>query len=251
MRRILARILVLLTVLFLAAACGENEDWQEEVRRALMVLAAACGGEEEGWQEDIWYVLTGLAAARGGEEETWQEDIRRGLTGLAAACGGEAETWRGLTVAPEERCAPYKRADYDYDHESWLLEVDLIRGFGGVYAPYTGRCFRDRSQTDVEHMIALSEAHDSGMCGRTRQEKSRFAADHLNLTLAAPEVNRYEKRHHDAAQWLPEKNRCWFAARVVVVRQKYDLTIDRAEAEALEEVLSGCESTELVWHCTP
>ena len=24
------------------------------------------------------------------------------------------ETWRGLTVAPEARCAPYDPADYDY-----------------------------------------------------------------------------------------------------------------------------------------
>ena len=182
----------------------------------------------------ILMVLTvlALAAACGGEEET-----------------GEEETWRGLTVAPEERCAPYRRTDYAYN--SRVREHALVMELGGVYAPYTGRCFDDRRDTDVEHMIALSEAHDSGMCGRSRAEKTRFASDPLNLTLATPEVNRQEKRHYDATEWLPEKNRCWFAARVVAVRQKYNLTIDRAEAQALEEVLSGCESTELVRHCVP
>ena len=177
---------------------------------------------------------------------------------LAAACGEEdtgfeqidaGETWRGLTVAPEDRCAPYDRRDYPYN--SRVLEVDLIRASDGVYAPYTGRCFEDRQQTDVEHMVALSEAHDSGMCGRSLAEKARFAGDPLNLTLASPEVNRQQKRHHDAAGWLPEKNACWFAARVVEVRQKYDLTIDLAEAQVLEAVLSLCESTDLVWHCRP
>ena len=43
--------------------------------------------------------------------------------------------------------------------------------------------------------------------------------------------------------WLPDRNRCWFAARVVEVRRAYDLTIDRREAEVLEQILSQCTST--------
>ena len=45
-----------------------------------------------------------------------------------------------------------------------------------------------------------------------------FAQDLLNLTLAGPGVNRYQKRAHDAAEWRPPENKCWFAARVVAVR---------------------------------
>ena len=176
---------------------------------------------------------------------------------LTAACSdGESrsgkitgEKWRGLSIAPEERCAPYDRRDYRYN--SRVLEAVLVRELGGVYGPYTGRCFRDQGQTDVEHIVALSEAHDSGMCGRSQGEKVLFAGDPLNLTLATPEVNREDKRHHDASGWLPGKNRCWFAARVVAVRRKYGLTIDRAEAQALEDVLSACGSTKMVWHCEP
>ena len=36
-----------------------------------------------------------------------------------------------------------------------------------------------------------------------------------------------------------------FAGRVVAVRQAYGLAIDRREAQALERILSCCESTEL------
>ena len=43
-------------------------------------------------------------------------------------------------------------------------------------------------------------------------------------------------------------NQCWFAARIIKVRRKYGLTIDRREADALEQVLSSCPSTELVVH---
>ena len=177
---------------------------------------------------------------------------------VVAACGEEGsssergdvgEKWRGVFVAPEERCAPYDRRDYAYD--SRVLEAELVKKLGGLYAPYTGRCFRDPRETDVEHIVALSEAHDSGMCGRPKAEKARFASDLLNLAPASPEVNRGKKRHYDAAEWLPERNQCWFAARVLEVRRKYALTIDEAEAEALEDVLNGCASTDLVWHCTP
>ena len=179
------------------------------------------------------------------------------MLALGAACGEEeassqtvdlGEMWRGLTVTPEVRCAPYDRRDYAYN--SRVLEAALVRELGGVYGPYTGRCFGDSRATDVEHVIALSEAHDSGMCGRAPADKARFASDVLNLTLASPQVNREEKRHFDAADWLPEENVCWFAARVVDVRRKYGLTIDQAEAEALERVLSGCESTDLLYLCT-
>ena len=99
--------------------------------------------------------------------------------------------------------------------------------------------------------MALSEGHDSGLCGRPEIDKVLFANDPLNLTLATPRVNREEKKHHDAAGWLPEKNRCWFAARVLAVRLRHRLSIDAAEAQALEAVLSGCDSLDLAYHCFP
>ena len=68
-------------------------------------------------------------------------------------------------------------------------------------------------------MIARSEAHDSGLCAANLATRRRFATDLLNLTLAGPRVNRYEKVDHDAAEWLPPQNRCWFAARVIAVRR--------------------------------
>ena len=161
--------------------------------------------------------------------------------GLAA--GASAETWRGLTVAPEHRCASYdKRRDYPYPQS---VERDIVRALGAVYGPYTGTCFASTRETDIEHIVAASEAHDSGLCAADAATKARFARDLRNLTLAAPAVNRYQKRGKDAAGWVPRKNRCWFAGRVVEVRRAYGLTIDRREAAALDRILAGCASTAL------
>ena len=148
-----------------------------------------------------------------------------------------------MTVAPEHRCAPYdKTRDYPYPQS---VERDIVRELGAVYGPYTGRCFASTTETDIEHIVAASEAHDSGLCAADAATKARFARDLRNLTLAAPEVNRFEKSGKDAREWLPDRNRCWFAARVVEVRSAYGLTIDPREAAALERVLDGCESTTL------
>ena len=152
-----------------------------------------------------------------------------------------AETWRGLTVAPENRCSAYDRQrDYRYPQ---TIEREIVRRLGAVYGPYTGTCFSSTAETDIEHIVATSEAHDSGLCAADLATRMRFATDLRNLTLASPSVNRYRKRAKDAAEWLPDRNRCWFAARVVEVRRAYGLTVDRREADALERILSGCEST--------
>ena len=131
-------------------------------------------------------------------------------------------SWRGLVVAPERRCSPYDAGDYRYPQS---VEDRIVAELGGV---------------------ARSEAHDSGLCAADLTTRRRCATDLLNLTLAGPRVNRYEKVDRDAAEWLPVQNHCWFAARVIAVRQRYGLTIDRREADALDQVLAGCASTELI-----
>ncbi len=171
--------------------------------------------------------------------------VAAGTTGHGQAFA--AESWRGLVVAPENRCAPYNRSDYRY---SQSVEAEIVATMGGrIYGPYTGRHYRSFKDTDIEHLVAVSEAHDSGLCAAGPSLRRHFASDLLNLTLAAPEVNRCGsagKCALDAAEWLPPMNPCWFAARVVAVKRKYALTIDRREATALERVLSGCTSTEMI-----
>ena len=152
--------------------------------------------------------------------------------------------WRGLTVAPEERCSPYHSGDYSY---SQSVEARIVADMGDIiYGPYTGRWFDSTRETDIEHIIARSEAHDSGLCRADAETRRMFASDLLNFTLASPSANRNQKVDNDAAEWLPDLNQCWFADRVVRVRQEYDLTVDRREANALDAVLSGCSSFELV-----
>ena len=168
---------------------------------------------------------------------------------LAPHQAAGADTWRGLAVAEEHRCAPYDRADYPYPQS---IEAEIVANQGGrIYGPYTGTTFRSTRDTDIEHIVAASEAHDSGLCAAGPATRARFATDLLNLTLASPDVNRCDpggKCGYDAGEWLPRFNRCWFAARVLAVKRKYGLSVDFREAAALDRVLAGCTSDRMIVH---
>ncbi len=151
---------------------------------------------------------------------------------------GSGETWRGLVVAPECRCAPYDRDDYPYPQsvEPRIAQRD------GMTSKYSGTVFRSLKESDIEHVVSLSEAHDSGLCAASAAVRRAFARDLDNLALATPRLNRHQKSGHDAAEWLPPLNRCWYAQTIIAVRQEYRLTIDKQEAVALEAVLAACGS---------
>ena len=169
------------------------------------------------------------------------------------------ETWCGLTVEPENRCSPYdKKKDYSYSPnvECAIVERDGFefetscnrRGdprAGWLTRPYPspyikGVRIRTIRDTDIEHIVAASEAHDSGMCKADVATRKAFAADLDNLTLALPTVNRYFKVDKDAAEWLPEKKRRWYANTIRKVKAKYGLSVDAAERDALAGILPNC-----------
>ncbi len=158
--------------------------------------------------------------------------------------------WRGLIVEPENRCSSYDKSEqYPYPQS---VEDEIVENMGGVvYGPYTGRYFDNDRETDIEHIVAASEGHDSGLCRATASKRIQFATDQLNLTLAAPEINRCGeggKCGFDPAEWMPEKNKCWYANRVVEIKKKYGLSVDQAEANALEAVLSTCVSFKMIFY---
>lgn len=148
----------------------------------------------------------------------------------------------GIRIAPEVRITPLDRRDYAYPQS---IELSIIANQGGIFSPYTLLFFTGRGETDIEHIVAVSEAHASGMSNRTELEQKAFGNDLDNLTLAAPKLNRYQKAAKDPAEWLPEKNLCWYVAKYIEIKKKYGLTMDAAEASAVQKVYESCESFEM------
>ena len=160
-------------------------------------------------------------------------------------CPSGSPTWMGLPVCEEVERTGYDRNAFGSAYSS--LEDEIIEGLpksgGQVYTPYTCKLFDIRADgtaaTDIEHIVALAEAYDSGL----RESQFRtFAGDLVNLTIADPTVNRHEKSDRDAAEWRPSRNTGWFAAKVVAVKQKYGLSVNPAERDALSSMLASDSS---------
>ena len=157
------------------------------------------------------------------------------LIPAAQAC----DDFLGLKVAPENRCSEYKRSQYHYPAS---IEHRIVERQGGrIWSPYTDREFSSIKETDIEHIVAAAEAHDSGLCARPIEDRKKYARDLENLTLASPRLNRWEKSDKDAADWLPDHNRCWYVRTIVQVKQKWNLSVDPAERVALKAVLEECD----------
>ena len=105
---------------------------------------------------------------------------------------------KGIVIALETRSTPYDRSNYPYSQN---LEEKIIERQGGIFSPYILRCFSERGEVEIEHIVSLSEAHESGMSTRPQSEMEKFASDLDNLTLASPGVNR-SKGGKDPSEWL-------------------------------------------------
>ena len=163
-------------------------------------------------------------------------------TTSARECPAGSPTWMGLPVCEEGARVGYDRDAFGSAYSS--LEDEIIDGLpksgGQVYTPYTCKLFDIRADgtaaTDIEHVVALAEAYDSGLA---ELQFRAFAGDLDNLTIADPVVNRIQKSDRDAGEWSPPQNRGWFAARVVAVKQKYGLAVNPSERDALQSMLNS------------
>ncbi|MXX68124.1 MAG: hypothetical protein F4Y74_04105 [Gemmatimonadales bacterium] len=153
-------------------------------------------------------------------------------------------TWRGLVVAPELRCSDYDPEQYR--HPAGLEDAVIAELGDKLYEAYTGVYYDHPRDVQVDHIVAKREAHDSGGCTWAPSLRREFARDLDNLALASPRLDLGIKAGNDAAEWMPDFNRCWYAGTIVAVRRKYDLTVDEAERDALEGVLANCDSTEMI-----
>ncbi|WP_055698336.1 HNH endonuclease family protein [Streptomyces silaceus] len=115
--------------------------------------------------------------------------------------------------------------------------------------PYGGRDVtfrRGRSQVDIDHLVALSDAWQKGAFQWEPSKRIAFANDPLNLLAVDAGPNR-SKGDGDAATWLPpyKAYRCTYVAGQVAVKKKYGVWVTGAERDAMKKVLAKCPDEKL------
>ncbi|MCA1222631.1 HNH endonuclease family protein [Streptomyces sp. 8L] len=107
---------------------------------------------------------------------------------------------------------------------------------------YDGATWTAASDLDIDHLVPLAEAWDSGASAWTAAQREAFANDVTRPQLLAVTDNvNQSKGDDDPAQWLPMASyQCTYVRAWVQVKHYYKLSVDTAEKAALTKVLGGC-----------
>jgi hypothetical protein len=116
---------------------------------------------------------------------------------------------------------------------------------GRWFSYYDGQRTQNPSSFDVDHMVPLAEAWDSGARRWNAGTRKRFAndlGDKRSLVAVTASSNR-SKSDRDPGDWLPRKGaHCRYVREYVAVKTRWRLTVDRPEKRALLRTARGCRN---------
>jgi hypothetical protein len=97
---------------------------------------------------------------------------------------------------------------------------------------------------DIDHMVPLAEAWDSGASAWTPERREAYANDQgaeESLVAVTDNVNQ-AKGDKDPAEWMPPAAdvHCRYVAEWMGTKLRWSLTADGAEVAALREAATGC-----------
>ena len=180
------------------------------------------------------------ASIRDPEAETADLERRRSVIGLFERLRVEAE----------------HRSGYDRDavFGGWLYSGGMSTrervlaaerlADGSWHSAYDNVVIADASKLDIDHLVPLAEAWESGGYAWTAATWRRFGNDlddPRSLIAVTASTNR-SKGAGDPADWLPPRTqyRCRYAADWVAVKTRWELSVDRREQAAIETLIDGC-----------
>ncbi|REK84531.1 HNH endonuclease [Streptomyces inhibens] len=120
---------------------------------------------------------------------------------------------------------------------------------GSWFSYYDDKVVDGPSGLDIDHMVPLAEAWDSGASQWTAARRQAYANDldaERSLVAATARSNR-QKADQDPAQWMPPAAhaQCPYLADWVGTKLRWSLTVDRDERNALRRLAAGCENTDV------
>ena len=108
---------------------------------------------------------------------------------------------------------------------------------------YDADTTRDSSSFDVDHMVPLAEAWDSGANGWSPARREAFANDQgdgPSLVAVSASSNR-SKSDRDPSEWLPGLEVCRYERAWVAVELRWDLAADPSEVRELLHRVGSCD----------
>jgi hypothetical protein len=165
-----------------------------------------------------------------------------------------------LTVAAESHASTYDRDLFPHwitisgtcntretvlerDGTNVVTDSNCAATSGRWFSPYDGATWTAASDVDIDHMVPLAEAWQSGAWAWTTSRRRDYANDlgGPELWAVTDNVNQ-AKGDQDPTTWQPSvaSFRCTYARAWIQVKWFYDLSIDSSEKSALNSMLATC-----------
>jgi len=118
---------------------------------------------------------------------------------------------------------------------------------GTLIDPYSGTTInfvkgvKSSMEVQIDHVVALSNAWQTGAFKLSLERRTEFANDPENLLAVQGRLNS-QKGDGDAATWLPplKKYRCTYVSKQIAVKAKYGLWVTAPEKAAMKNILAKC-----------
>ena len=118
---------------------------------------------------------------------------------------------------------------------------------GDWVSPYDGGKWSNPSDLDIDHVVALKEAWDSGAWAWSAAQRKAFAndtSDSRTLLAVTDSVNQ-SKSDKDPSNWLPplQSYTCTYLGNWIAVKVRWSLSMDSSEFGRIKNLLqSTCSS---------
>lgn len=128
---------------------------------------------------------------------------------------------------------------------------------GDWLSAFDGRTWDDPAEIQIDHLVALKEAWESGAWSWTESQRRAFANDRDDprpLNAITGSVNQ-SKSDRDPPNWLPplKSARCPYIADWIAVKARWQLTVDAIEKNFLQSYIrTNCPDLRIApWETVP
>ena len=181
-----------------------------------------------------------------------------------------SELIAALPVQEEADRAGYSRAQFkhwvDADRNGCNTRNEILLAEAVVAPEVTGRCkitagtgrwwswydevtLTTKDDVDIDHMVPLAEAWDSGAWAWTAKEREEYANDlgDERSLLAVHDSSNQSKSDKDPAEWMPPaaSATCRYIDDWLTVKTRWGLSIDTAEFAAINRITADCDDNEI------
>ena len=113
--------------------------------------------------------------------------------------------------------------------------------------PYSGLTVTEATKLDIDHMVPIKNAHDSGGWAWSKDKKGAYAnaSEYANHLIAVTASANRQKGSRGPDQWKPTKQDYWctYAVDWVQIKIYWGLSATKSELTALQQMLQSCSDT--------